>query len=474
MRGLTLCLMPIVAMAQHSVFPDPALLIRQSVDVLSEHRSYRRESITTTEIKGSLAQDGRMSRTEVPVSIALRRPDRMRIQSGPEGARMTTVSDGSHSWMVLEPNRQYIERSAGASPAALLQDAGLMKQLPDFGTAVQSSAVKGEETLVVAGRSFPCWIVATRYGAIEVPVQGMTLREATETLWIAKSEHVALKNVVQAKVSLANGGGQAEIVQTTRTLELELDADLPDSLFTFTPPQDATQIADWSLPGMSRPDVIGKPAPPLQADAIGGGKVSLAALRGRVVVLDFWATWCGPCRLQLPILEKLHKELDASGLTVIGVSVGEELATVTAFLKTAGLTFPNTALDEENPFVRRFGVSSFPTTILIHRDGMVASYEVGQQTEEALRAQIVRLEGGQPVTRSYTFHGKVKDVDRATGKLTVAGDKVAGWMEAMTMIYSTDDAIVAAKVKTGDQITATVYDGDLVLHGIRLAKPRTH
>lgn len=390
MRGLLLCLLPLAAVAQKPAPPDPSLLLAQSADALSEHRSYRRESITTTEINGSLAQHG-VSRSNVPVSVALRRPDRLRIQSGPAGAHMMMVSDGSHSWIYLEPSGEYIERSAGASPAALLQDAGFMKQLPDFGTAMQSAIVRGEETLVITGRSFRCWIVVKRYGNIEARAQGMTLREATETLWISKSEHVTLKNVVRAKVSLANGGGRAEIVQTTHTLALELDAELPDSMFTFTPPKGAKQIADWSLPGVSRPDVIGKPAPPLQVDAIGGGRVDLAALRGRVVLLDFWATWCGPCRLQLPILDKLHKELGGSGLSVIGVTVGEEPGAVTAFLKKAGLSFPNAALNEDNAFVQRFGVNSFPTTILIDREGIVVSYEVGQQTEDVLRAQIVRL-----------------------------------------------------------------------------------
>jgi outer membrane lipoprotein-sorting protein len=98
MRSLVLCLLPMVAMAQKSVVPDPLLLLRQSADVLSEHRAYRRESITTTEISG-MARAGGPTRMEVPVSIALRRPGRLRLQSGPEGARMTMVSDGSHSWI---------------------------------------------------------------------------------------------------------------------------------------------------------------------------------------------------------------------------------------------------------------------------------------------------------------------------------------------------------------------------------------
>jgi thiol-disulfide isomerase/thioredoxin/Cu/Ag efflux protein CusF len=373
--------------------------------------------------------------------------------------------------MYLEPGGQYIERSAGASPAALLQDAGLMAQLPDLAAAVQSTAVRGEEALVVGARTFACWIVEKRYGTIEVPAQAMTLRDATETLWIAKAEHVTLKNVVRAKVTFASGGSRAEIVQTTSTLALTLDEDLPDTMFAFTPPKDATQIADWSLPGMSRPDVLSKPVQPLQADTIDGGKLDLAALRGRVVLLDFWATWCGPCKVELPILEKLQKELSGDGLSVIGITAGEEPAVVADFLKKMGITFPTAALDEDHAFLRRFAISGFPTTVLIDRDGTVVSYEVGGQSETSLRAQIASLLNGNTVLRSHLFRGKVKGVDRVTGKLTIAGDKVEGWMEAMTMLYSTDDPGIAGKLKTGDQITATVYDGDLVLHEIQLTKP---
>ncbi len=375
MRLLVLCLLPLAAMAQ-----DPALLLRQSADVLSEHRSYRSETITTTEITGSLTQ-----RSEVPVSTALRRPDRLWIQSGPAGARMTMVSDGSRSWIYLESNGQYIERSAGVSSKALLRDAGLAKQLPDFEAALHSITLNGEETLTVAGRSFTCWIVVKRYGPIEIPAQGMALRDATETSWIEKSEHVALKVVIRARVSLGTGEGEAEILQTTRTLSFELDSELPDSMFRFTPPQGSKQIADWSLPGISKPDITGKPAPRLKA-----GPIDLAALRGKIVLLDFWATWCGPCKAQLPILEKLRKEL---GLTVIGVTIGEDSTAVAAFLKKAGLSFPNVALDEESDFARQFAVNSFPTTVLIDRAGNVAFYEVGQQSEAALRLRIARLLG---------------------------------------------------------------------------------
>jgi Cu/Ag efflux protein CusF len=73
--------------------------------------------------------------------------------------------------------------------------------------------------------------------------------------------------------------------------------------------------------------------------------------------------------------------------------------------------------------------------------------------------------------KSYTFHGKVVSVDKSNKTLRIDGEKVEGWMEAMTMSYKTDDPSLVDKVKAGDLISATVYDGDYVLHNVKVAPP---
>lgn len=70
--------------------------------------------------------------------------------------------------------------------------------------------------------------------------------------------------------------------------------------------------------------------------------------------------------------------------------------------------------------------------------------------------------------KSYTFHGKVEAVDKAAKKLNVNNERIEGWMESMTMLYAVDDVSVLDKLKPGDLITATVYDGDYSLHNIQL------
>ena len=73
-----------------------------------------------------------------------------------------------------------------------------------------------------------------------------------------------------------------------------------------------------------------------------------------------------------------------------------------------------------------------------------------------------------PAKKAYTFHGKVEGVNEKTKSLTVNGEEVKGWMEAMTMDYKVDDPAVLKKVKVGDQISATVYDGDDSLHKVQV------
>src|ERR1700686_1374627 len=84
-----------------------------------------------------------------------------------------------------------------------------------------------------------------------------------------------------------------------------------------------------------------------------------------------------------------------------------------------------------------------------------------------LMAQIC-LGQAAPGKKSYTFNGKVESVDESAKSLKVNGEEVKGWMAAMTMDYKVDDSAILKRVKAGDQITATVYDGDLTLHKVQV------
>jgi thiol-disulfide isomerase/thioredoxin len=397
MFRLFVAAVPVLLAAQTPATPDPRELVRQSADAIKHYKSYELESVVLVETKGG-ALDNRM---EIPTAISVRRPDRMLIESRSTVAGVTIAGDGEHTWYYLTPEKKYIKRAAAGSPEAALGDSGLLpKNLPDVSKSIRSVELAREEEIELdGGKRFPCWVVETAYDPITLPEQDTKIVEATEVVWISKEQGLRLQSTFHAKLLFPGKTEPVEMTQSTRTTALRLNVDLPDSLFVFTPPPDAKQTADWSLPGITKPDVLAKPAPDFKAQTLDGAKIDLAALRGKVVLLDFWATWCVPCKRDLPAVEKMHREFRQSGLAVLGINVGEEKAEVQKFLSTLRLTHPVVQVDEASDLVTRLAVNAFPTTVLIDRKGNVAAYEVGVRGEAALRADLAKLGIGTPPAR---------------------------------------------------------------------------
>ena len=99
-----------------------------------------------------------------------------------------------------------------------------------------------------------------------------------------------------------------------------------------------------------------------------GKNFKLSELRGQVVLLNFWASWCGPCRQEMPLLEKLHKRYSALGFTVLGVNVEEDTSKAKTLLKDISVSFP-ILFDTKNTVSKQYKVSAMPSTVMIDRDG---------------------------------------------------------------------------------------------------------
>ncbi len=119
-----------------------------------------------------------------------------------------------------------------------------------------------------------------------------------------------------------------------------------------------------------------------------GATQSLAALRGRVVVLNFWATWCGPCREEMVLVERLRDELKSQGVEILGVT-DEQPEAARRWLADRKRSLP-TLIDAERTLFRHYAIESIPVLIIIRRDGKVSSYVVGLRGERDLRADIAK------------------------------------------------------------------------------------
>jgi len=134
--------------------------------------------------------------------------------------------------------------------------------------------------------------------------------------------------------------------------------------------------------------LVGKAAPDFTLQTLNGGTLTLASLKGRPVVLNFWASWCVPCRQEAPILRDLSEKQTANGLAVVGVVFSDKnLKAVRAFIREYALAYPS-LLDPNLNTSIAYGVSGVPETFFIDRSGVIRSYVQGALTTDRLRASL--------------------------------------------------------------------------------------
>ena len=169
-------------------------------------------------------------------------------------------------------------------------------------------------------------------------------------------------------------------VVATAYTSIRPDGPAKDELFAWSPPPGATDATAAAsahpLDAVAADALVGKPAPIFKLKTLDGKTVSLAQLKGHVIVLDFWATWCGPCRASLPHLDKLYKAEKDNGVEIFAIDQQESEADVLQFVKQTGLSVP-VLMDTEGRVGEQYGVEGIPQTVVIGKNGKVSKVFVG-------------------------------------------------------------------------------------------------
>ena len=145
-----------------------------------------------------------------------------------------------------------------------------------------------------------------------------------------------------------------------------------------------------SATGRSGITRIGKPAPQFAMQLLGGGEFQLSDHEGRPLVINFWASWCPPCRQESPAFERQWRRYRDTGIQFVGVDIQDDVSDAEAYVREFGLTFPN-GLDPDGKITIDYGVIGLPVTFFVGSSGIVEGRWVGAIPEEKLEEWINTL-----------------------------------------------------------------------------------
>jgi cytochrome c biogenesis protein CcmG/thiol:disulfide interchange protein DsbE len=140
-------------------------------------------------------------------------------------------------------------------------------------------------------------------------------------------------------------------------------------------------------------DLVGKAAPDFSLEVVSGGergdRLHLEDLKGKAVILDFWATWCEPCQIVAPILDRVSRKHRDKGLVVVGVNTNDQPGLAPAFAQQKGLSYP-IVYDIEDAVARRYGVTNLPTLVAIGADGKIIAVHTGMESESGIEELVTK------------------------------------------------------------------------------------
>jgi cytochrome c biogenesis protein CcmG, thiol:disulfide interchange protein DsbE len=241
--------------------------------------------------------------------------------------------------------------------------------------------------LRIGGSRIPCYVVRT--------TREMSFREGTNsvhenTYWIDKVNRRVRKAVLVSRGPTSMEDDESDKTRTVEITYTRVDLDAPpdQALFRFKPPSDAYLIEDARQP-ISPPVAIGKPAPTLKSCDKAGRPFDLAELKGRVVLVDFWASWCGACLEEMKLIAQLPQSYLSRGLVIVSLDEDETPERGDSYFSTQQFGWRNFH-DIGEVYRRSWGASAVPMAVLVDRGGKVAwtSNGVGANFLETLQSQL--------------------------------------------------------------------------------------
>ena len=359
---------------------------RRALEAVAERyrtlRTYRFEG------QGATVVSAKTERNEVirSVRFLVSRPGRFAAEVREPRSTTRTVADGESLWTAVPDLGQYVVQSLSMLRATA-DSATLERQIDpagEYGNLLEGvSRVQrlGRDTVRTARGAVACDRYALSRSIADSTGPGITIHP--RVVWVDPRSKLILIDSVRVDQQHPQLG-EVTSVSVTRMVVAEVDPSLAADAFVFRPAAGERRVRRFFQRSPEHEAFEGQPAADFTLETLAGAKsVKLSELKGKVVLLDFWATWCGPCRGWLPIVEKAHREYAAKGLQVFAVNEREPGNKVRAYLDKQKLDLP-VLMDQSGTVGALYRASAIPLTVVVGRDGNVVRILVGLHDEEDL------------------------------------------------------------------------------------------
>jgi len=383
---------------------NPQYTEKQAEDIL-QGVEIQYKSMDTFELQAVLnstvKQVGKNENSSFPIYYAHKKPGHLRIEVRGNQMAMTVVSNGNTTWTYLPSANEYKEQNLSVLQSASSANGKLSSPSSDFTdlgeqlTETYKTITKNMKSAHILGTQTVKMADGTKKEAYKIKViynhdSGMQGMEVSPTTYlIDKKNHLVLRQSLKVSAAKDSPRSPLTMYQTVNLESANLHPSFADSVFQFNPPALAQKVKQFTFAkgnSMNGNDLVGKKAINFDLTSFNGKEIDLKDLRGKVVVLDFWATWCGPCREAHPHLQKLYDEYKDDGLVVLGIN-SESKQKVHHYMQENGYTFTN-LMDREQEVSIDYRVNAIPSVFVINRKGVVDSHLIGYQSESALRKAI--------------------------------------------------------------------------------------
>ena len=379
--------------------------LEQSMAFYKSLRAYR----DTTEVITRTIRPGSDNRRMSGYMFAYERPNHIRMESNIESIMdIGLFSNGEKLVQYMESWKQYIEENAPAEiSSSNLQrnESFIIKKiiisrdpLLDLMEGMEEASEIGKENL----DNIPTTIIeitqnAESLGAMMIPRQVKGEIQVPVKLWIGDEDHLIHKISYELdmeslikylpedqKTRMGEYFKGMKISFTETHSAIETNPGFTDTYFTFIPPTGSELVRRFQPPGSpeSEKTKIGSPAPDFTLIDTDGNEAKLADFRGKVVLIDFWATWCGPCIQAMPHIQAISDIYKERDVIVLGINTWEnDPGKVKPFLEEKKITY-RILLDSKDEVVEKYGVNGIPTFFILDKDGIIQHTLTGMPADK--------------------------------------------------------------------------------------------